>query len=71
VGFALPIEVLRNEIHEAESKISEEKNGSKLLYTSREDGMETKGFSLEQDICKGIFSEFLQTNTCVLRNIQG
>jgi hypothetical protein len=41
--------------------------GSKLIYANWIDGVEYEGIKFEQDIKEGIYSEFLDSSSCILK----
>ena len=45
--------------------------GSKLIYTNWIDGVEHEGLKVEQDLGKGIYSEFLDSSSCILKMADG
>ena len=44
---------------------------SKLIYLNRVDGVEHEGLKFEQDIKQGIYSEFLDSSSCILKMADG
>jgi len=45
--------------------------GSKIIYLNRIDGVEHEGLKFEQDIGQGIYSEFLDSSSCILKMADG
>jgi hypothetical protein len=56
---------------DAADKTAMEFMGSKMIYANRVDGVEHEGVKFEQDIEKGIYSEFLDSSSCVLKTSDG
>jgi hypothetical protein len=54
-------------IIEATERTAIEFMGSKILYMNRVDGIEHEGMTCEQDIELGIYSEFIDSSSCVLK----
>lgn len=45
--------------------------GSKIIYANRVDGVEYEGLRFEQDLRQGIYSEFLDSSSCILKMADG
>lgn len=69
--FAMPLEWFRKMVVDAADKTSVEFMGSKLIYTNWIDGVEHEWLKFEQDITHGIYSEFLDSSSCILRTGDG
>jgi len=69
--FAMPLEWFRKMIIEATERTAIEFMGSKILYMNRVDGIEHEGMTCEQDIELGIYSEFIDSSSCVLKMWDG
>ncbi|EKD25366.1 MAG: hypothetical protein ACD_80C00079G0009 [uncultured bacterium (gcode 4)] len=69
--FAMPLEWFRKMIVDAADKTNMEFMWSKLIYVNRIDGVEHEGLKFEQDLGKGIYSEFLDSSSCILKMADG
>ncbi len=69
--FAMPLEGFRKMIVDAADKTNMDFIWSKLIYTNRIDGVEHEGLKFEQDVKQGIYSEFLDSSSCVLKTADG
>lgn len=69
--FAVPLEWFRKMIVDAADKTNMEFMWSKLIYVNRVDGIEHEGLKFEQDLGKGIYSEFLDSSSCILKMSDG
>ncbi len=69
--FALPLEWFRKVIVDAADKTNMDFIGSKLIYANRIDGVEYEGLRIEQDLRKWIYSEFLDSSSCILKMADG
>jgi len=56
---------------EATDKMNMDFIGSKLIYLNRVDGIEHEGLKFEQDLEGGIYSEFLDSSSCILKMTDG
>ncbi|MFA6255785.1 MAG: hypothetical protein WC606_01255 [Candidatus Absconditabacterales bacterium] len=65
--FAMPLEGFRKIVVDAATKTNIEFMGSKLIYANWIDGVEYEGIKFEQDIKEGIYSEFLDSSSCILK----
>jgi len=45
--------------------------GSKMIYANWIDGVEHEGLKFEQDLSQGIYSEFLDSSSCLLKMSDG
>ncbi|EKD30024.1 MAG: hypothetical protein ACD_78C00183G0005 [uncultured bacterium (gcode 4)] len=69
--FTLPLEWLRKDLFTSVQKTQETRPWVKLLYANWIDGIENKGFILEQNIEDGIYSEFISKNSYLLKTDTG
>jgi len=69
--FAMPLEWFRKMIVDAADKTNIEFMGSKIIYLNRVDGVEYEGLKFEQDLGQGIYSEFLDSSSCILKTTDG
>lgn len=56
---------------DATDKTNMEFVGSKLIYANWVDGIEYQGLKFEQDLNHGIYSEFLDSSSCILKTTDG
>lgn len=68
---AMPLEWFRKTLVNAAEKTSIDFVGSKTIYLNWIDGVENKWIKWEQDIIKGMYSEFLDSSSCVLTKADG
>jgi len=69
--FAMPLEWFRKMVVDAVDKTNMDFVGSKLIYTNWIDGIEHEGLKIEQDLKQGIYSEFLDSSSCILKMADG
>lgn len=69
--FAMPLEWFRKMVVDANDKTNRDFIWSKLIYTNRIDGVEHEGLKIEQDIWQGMYSEFLDSSSCILKMADG
>lgn len=71
LSFAMPLEGFRKMVVDAVDKTNMDFVGSKLIYANWIDGVEHEGLKFEQDIATGIYSEFLDSSSCILKMADG
>ena len=71
LSFAMPLEWFRKMIVDSADKTNMDFISSKLIYLNRVDGVEHEGLKFEQDIKQGIYSEFLDSSSCILKMADG
>jgi len=71
VIVTMPLEGFRKTLMSAVDKIGVEFVCSKTIYLNRVDGVEREWIKCEQDIGSGIYSEFLDSSSCVLKTSDG
>ncbi|MCX6824925.1 MAG: hypothetical protein NTY80_01755 [candidate division SR1 bacterium] len=69
--FAVPLEGFRKSIVDAADKTNMEFMGSKLIYANRIDGVENEGLKFEQDLEGGMYSEYLDSSSCIVKMADG
>ncbi len=69
--FALPLEWFRKMVVDAADKTNMDFVWSKLIYANRIDGVEQEGLKFEQDLKQWIYSEFLDSSSCILKMADG
>ncbi len=69
--FAMPLEWFRKIIVDAADKINVDFIGSKMIYLNWVDGGEYEGIKFEQDLGQWIYSEFLDSSSCILKMADG
>lgn len=69
--FALPLEWFRKMLVDAADQTNMQFIGSKLIYANRIDGVEHEGLKIEQDLSQWIYSEFLDSSSCILKFSDG
>gem|GEM_PF-3446179 len=67
----MPLEGFRKMVVDAVDKTNMDFVGSKLIYANWIDGVEHEGLKFEQDIATGIYSEFLDSSSCILKMADG
>lgn len=69
--FAMPLEWFRKMVVDAADKTNLEFVWSKLIYLNWIDGIEYEGLKIEQDLEQGIYSDFLDSSSCILKTTNG
>jgi len=69
--FAMPLEGFRKTLLTAVEKISLDFIGSKVIYLNWVDGIEYEWLKFEQDIQKWMYSDFLDSSSCILKTWDG
>jgi len=69
--FAMPLEWFRRMVVDAVDKTNVGFLDSKLMYTNRIDGVEHEGLKIEQDLTQWLYSEFLDSSSCILKMADG
>ncbi|MFA7298359.1 MAG: hypothetical protein WC010_01815 [Candidatus Absconditabacterales bacterium] len=69
--FAMPLEGFRKVLMDATEKTNMDFISSKLIYLNRVDGVEYEGLKFEQDLEQGMYSEFLDSSSCILKMSDG
>lgn len=69
--FALPLEWFRKMVVDAVDKTNMDFVWSKLIYANRIDGVEHEGLKIEQDLKQWVYSEFLDSSSCILKMADG
>lgn len=69
--FAMPLEWFRKMVVDAVDKTNMKFVWSKLIYANRIDGVEHEWLKIEQDIKQWMYSEFLDSSSCILKMADG
>ncbi len=69
--FAMPLEWFRTSLINSVEHTSKEFTWSRMIYSNRIDGIEREGCKFDQDLKYGIYSEFLESNSCISRRVNG
>ncbi len=69
--FAMPLEWFRKMVVDSVDKTNIEFMWSKMIYTNWIDGVEHEWLKIEQDFTQWIYSDFLDSSSCVLKTADG